>query len=242
MRTCPCCFSTSSSRRRRACSFCAISVSAMKASGTFRTELRRNKCGLPQRGSTPLRLRGNGTRKAPPFGTSSTGAVQPPLRAKPSVVKLSDCCTQNDRNPSCVTQSSMGENSMLAEASAPRVLTSDEILHALRPGNLVLDTRPAGQFAHVHIRGSIQISLAGNFASWAAIVFNPAQELILIVEDAKRALEAYNRLARVGLGNVIGYSLVDEQHWRDVGLELASISIERSEQIQRSLKSDPSLH
>jgi rhodanese-related sulfurtransferase len=130
---------------------------------------------------------------------------------------------------------------MLAEASAPRVLTTDELFHALRAGNLVLDTRPAEQFAYLHIRGSIQISLAGHFASWAAIVVNPAQELILIVEDAKRALEAYNRLARVGLGHVIGYSLFDEQNWRDVGLELASISIERSERIQRTLQSDPSL-
>jgi rhodanese-related sulfurtransferase len=106
---------------------------------------------------------------------------------------------------------------------------------------IILDTRAPEQFAALHIRGSIQISLAGNFASWAAIIIDCAQKLILIAEDTKRAQEAYNRLVRVRLTNVIGYSLVDEQRWRDAGLELASISIERCEQIQRTLQFDPTL-
>ena len=90
-------------------------------------------------------------------------------------------------------------------------------------------------------RGSIQISLLGNFASWAAIIFEPAHKLLLIAEDVNSAREALNRLARVGLRNVIGYSLADENEWRKEGLELASISVERCEQIRRTLKTDPSL-
>jgi rhodanese-related sulfurtransferase len=111
----------------------------------------------------------------------------------------------------------------------------------MRDGNVVLDTRPAEQFASLHVRGSIQISLAGGFASWAAIIINPAQKIILIAEDAKRAREAYNRLSRVGLTHIVGYSQADELLWRDAGLELATISVERSEQIKRALRSDPSL-
>jgi rhodanese-related sulfurtransferase len=126
-------------------------------------------------------------------------------------------------------------------ASAMRLLTSAELVRAMRDGSLVLDTRPAEQFASFHIRRSIQISLAGDFQGWAAIIINPAQKIILIAEDAKRAKEGYNRLIRVGLRNVTGYSLVTEKEWRRAGLELTSISIERSERIQRVLQSDPSL-
>jgi hypothetical protein len=56
-----------------------------------------------------------------------------------------------------------------------------------------------------------------------------------------RAGEAHHRLARVGLGHVIGYSVADEKQWRKEGLELASIGIARCEQIQRTLESDRSL-
>jgi rhodanese-related sulfurtransferase len=104
----------------------------------------------------------------------------------------------------------------------------------------LLDTRPAVQFASFHIRGSIQISLAGNFASWAAIILNPAENLLLIAENSKRAQEAQNRLARVGISRVIGYSLADEKLWREAGLELGSISIERCKQIRKTVPSDPS--
>jgi rhodanese-related sulfurtransferase len=104
-----------------------------------------------------------------------------------------------------------------------------------------LDTRPAEQFVSLHIRGSIQISLMGNFASWAAIIINPAQKLVLIAENANRAVEAQNRLARVGLENGIGYSLPRERHWRTAGLELASISVQRCEQIRRACETDSPL-
>ena len=111
----------------------------------------------------------------------------------------------------------------------------------MRGGALVLDTRPAEQFAKLHIRGSIQISLMGNFASWAAFIIDPNQKLLLIAEDAKHAKEAHSRLERVGLGRVIGYSLADEAQWRKEGLNLASISVERCEQIHRTLQSDSPL-
>jgi hydroxyacylglutathione hydrolase len=45
----------------------------------------------------------------------------------------------------------------------------------------------------------------------------------------------------VGLGQVIGYALADENEWRKHGLELASISIERCEQVRRELQSNSCL-
>ena len=122
-----------------------------------------------------------------------------------------------------------------------RQITALQIAAEQRAGALILDTRPAQQFASLHIRGSIQISLMGYFASWAAIVINPTQQIVLIAENAQCAQEAYNRLIRVGLTHMIGYSLANEAEWREEGLELASISIKRCDEIVRALQSGPSI-
>ena len=122
-----------------------------------------------------------------------------------------------------------------------QLVTAAQLAQERRRGALLLDTRPADQFAALHIRGSIQISLMGNFASWAAIIIDPAQDLVLIAEDANTSREAHIRLARVGLRNIIGYSLADENEWCKQGLDLASISVERCEQIRKMLQPDSHL-
>ena len=128
----------------------------------------------------------------------------------------------------------------MQDSSVLQFLTTAQLAQEQRRGVLLLDIRPAEQFASFHIRGSIQISLAGNFASWAAIIINPAENLLLIAENSKRAQEARNRLARVGISRVIGYSLADEKLLREEGLDLGNISIERCQQIRETVQSDPS--
>ena len=81
----------------------------------------------------------------------------------------------------------------------------------------------------------------GHFASWAAIIIAPTQRIVLIAENTKRAQEAYNRLIRVGLTQVIGYSVANEAEWRGQGLELASISMKRCDEIVRALYSGTSM-
>ena len=130
---------------------------------------------------------------------------------------------------------------MFQSAERLHLLTAGDLARERQQGTLILDARPAEEFAAFHVRGSIQISLMGNFAAWAAIIINPAQKLFLIAEDARGAQEAYNRLARVGLGLVIGYTLPDEAGWRQEGIDLASIPVRRCEQIRRILQSDSSL-
>jgi hydroxyacylglutathione hydrolase len=130
----------------------------------------------------------------------------------------------------------------LPDPSGLRRITAARLASELCGGALILDTRSAEQFASLHIRGSIQISLKGNFASWAAILIDRTQKLVLIVEAAEGAKETRTRLARVGLGKVIGYSLADENEWRRTeALDLASIAIERCEEIRRTLQFDPYL-
>jgi rhodanese-related sulfurtransferase len=92
-------------------------------------------------------------------------------------------------------------------------------------GALILDIRAAEQFASFHIRGAMQIGLAGPFASWAALLIDPTQNLILAAEDSTSAHEAESRLSRVGLCQVVGYTLADKAEWEHCGIRLASFSI-----------------
>jgi rhodanese-related sulfurtransferase len=117
------------------------------------------------------------------------------------------------------------------------LLTLDELAREVNNGTLLLDTRLPEQFASFYIRGAIQISLMGNFASWAAIIIDPEQKIILIAENSRKAQEARNRLERVRLSRVIGYSLADESQWRGVDVKLTSISLETCEEIRRTLAS-----
>jgi rhodanese-related sulfurtransferase len=121
------------------------------------------------------------------------------------------------------------------------LLTARDVAQELRQGTLILDARPAEQFAAHHIRGSVQISLMGNFSAWAALIIDPARKVLLVAENASSAQEAHNRLARVGLGQIVGYTLPDEAGWRREGIEVASISIRRCEQVRHGVQSDPSL-
>jgi rhodanese-related sulfurtransferase len=127
----------------------------------------------------------------------------------------------------------------LREPSTIPLLTTAQLVLEHRSGALILDTRPAEQFASLHIKGAIQIGLIGPFAAWAAVLLEPAQKLILIGEDIEGVQEAHTRLTRVGLGHVIGYLLADERQWRKDGLSLASLSVELCANVCEILQSDP---
>jgi rhodanese-related sulfurtransferase len=117
-------------------------------------------------------------------------------------------------------------------------LTASQLVEKQRQGALILDIRSAEQFASLHIKGAIQVGLIGPFASWAAILLNPSQKLILIAENVEGVKEAHTRLSRVGLSNVIGYAFADETQWRRDGISLANIPIQMCANVHQMLQSD----
>lgn len=129
----------------------------------------------------------------------------------------------------------------VSESTEIRELTAAELAEEQGKGTLVLDTRPAEQFAAIHIQRSIQISLLGHFASWAAILLDPAKRLVLVSENGKSAQEANNRLARVGFGGVVGYYFANEQQWRREGIKLGRISTYRCTDVDPRLQEDQTL-
>jgi rhodanese-related sulfurtransferase len=83
-------------------------------------------------------------------------------------------------------------------------MTLDDLLALQEVGAQILDTREAGEFAAAHLKGSINIGLGGQYATWAGTVLD-RKHPIVIIADPGRENEAATRLGRIGFDHVAGY-------------------------------------
>jgi hydroxyacylglutathione hydrolase len=84
-------------------------------------------------------------------------------------------------------------------------LSAADVIRLQNEGAIVVDTRPATQFAAAHVPGSIHIALTGQYASWAARILGLGTTLIIVGEDPDNIRESQLRLARVGMERVAGF-------------------------------------
>ena len=110
--------------------------------------------------------------------------------------------------------------SRLSELPPLPALTASEVLRLQKEGAVVLDTRPAMQFAVAHVPGSVHIALTGQYASWAARILGLDTRLIIAGEDLDHVRESQMRLARVGVENLVGYLADGVAGWIKNGFEL----------------------
>lgn len=83
-------------------------------------------------------------------------------------------------------------------------LELSRVLELQAGGAQVLDTRDPEEFATAHLRGSINIGLSGQYATWAGTVLS-REAPIVIVANPGRETESAIRLGRIGFDNVAGY-------------------------------------
>ena len=102
----------------------------------------------------------------------------------------------------------------------PQPIRAPEVHRLQSEGAIVLDTRPAMQFAVAHVPGSVHIALSGQYASWAARILGLDKRIILVGEDADHLRESQLRLARVGIENVQAYLEDGIAGWLQGGYEL----------------------
>jgi glyoxylase-like metal-dependent hydrolase (beta-lactamase superfamily II)/rhodanese-related sulfurtransferase len=102
-------------------------------------------------------------------------------------------------------------------------LTAPEVLLMQKQNAVVVDTRPAMEFAVAHVPGSLHIALTGQYASWAARILGLDTRLIIAGEDPEHVRESQLRLARVGIENVAGYLADGVVGWIKNGFELEYI-------------------
>jgi hydroxyacylglutathione hydrolase len=83
-------------------------------------------------------------------------------------------------------------------------LTVDAVLELQAAGAQVLDTRDPIEFASAHLQGSINIGLAGQYATWAGTILDRTHPIVIIA-DPGRENESAVRLGRIGFDHVAGY-------------------------------------
>ena len=80
----------------------------------------------------------------------------------------------------------------------------EEFLKLRDSGAQMLDVRDPTEFSGAHIAGSLNIGLAGRFASWAGTILD-RERPILIMASPGGEREAAVRLGRIGFDHVAGY-------------------------------------
>jgi rhodanese-related sulfurtransferase/glyoxylase-like metal-dependent hydrolase (beta-lactamase superfamily II) len=79
-----------------------------------------------------------------------------------------------------------------------------EVLRMGDAGAQILDVRDGAEYAKVHLAGSINIGLGGQYATWGGTLLDRARPIVIIAEPG-REQEAAMRLGRIGFDHVQGY-------------------------------------
>ena len=87
---------------------------------------------------------------------------------------------------------------------ALRALSLDELLRMKNQGAQLLDVRDAVEFEGAHLAGSLNIALAGKYATWCGTLLSREVPIVVIAEPGG-VDEAVMRLGRIGFDNVAGY-------------------------------------
>ena len=102
------------------------------------------------------------------------------------------------------SQRNRAAHPLLDESAPVPALALAEADAAVAAGALLLDTRAPQDFAAGYLPGSVNVGLEGRFAEMVGQVVTPDTDLVLVGDDGT-AVEARNRLARVGFDRIAGF-------------------------------------
>jgi rhodanese-related sulfurtransferase len=83
-------------------------------------------------------------------------------------------------------------------------LALEAVLELQSKGGQLLDVREPASFEAAHLAGSLNISLEGQYATWAGTLLDRERPIVVIAEPG-REYEAVMRLGRIGFDGVAGY-------------------------------------
>src|SRR6185437_15269837 len=123
----------------------------------------------------------------------------------------------------------------LAELPELAAISPQELNVLLDQGVFALDVRPGAEFAAAHVPGSVNIALAGQFASWAGALMGLGAKPVLIADTPEQYAEARMRLARVGIEDPQGFLKGGVAAWKQAGLPVAQLPQMTVQELQERL-------
>lgn len=123
----------------------------------------------------------------------------------------------------------------LGSITRPQPLDGATVAKEMQRGSVLLDVRSAVEYAGAHIKGSLNIGLGGQFASWSGTFIEIGTPIILLANDPASVDEAVMRLARVGLESVIGYVENGISGWSNSGFEAVPSLVMTVDELKRTL-------
>jgi len=105
------------------------------------------------------------------------------------------------------------------------------------PNILVLDTRSYHAFTSQHIHGAWHLDLNGNFPTFAGWVLPADKDILLVVDDYKKALEANTWARRVGVDKIVGYLDGGMIAWAIAGFKTSHIELISAEDLHDMITS-----
>jgi hydroxyacylglutathione hydrolase len=102
------------------------------------------------------------------------------------------------------------------ETQGLKPLSLDEFEALKTEGALIIDSRDPLVFENGFVPRSISIGLSGQYAIWAATLFELDRKIILVTEIGSEQ-ESVLRLARVGFDNIAGYLNGGFETWQSSG-------------------------
>ncbi|MGH7719988.1 MAG: MBL fold metallo-hydrolase [Gemmatimonadaceae bacterium] len=116
---------------------------------------------------------------------------------------------------------------LLGGVPRPQRIPETKLSELLSGGALVVDTRPAADFAAGHVPGTINIPLNKSFTTWAGWLLPYGRELYLLTDERCPTCvdEAVRDLALIGLDDVAGYFNSEVlETWAAEGETLATVA------------------
>jgi rhodanese-related sulfurtransferase len=101
---------------------------------------------------------------------------------------------------------------------------------------IIIDTRPAKEFARGYIPGSYNIGLDGSFANWVGTTIVDVTQPLLIIAKPGKEEEVAIRLARIGFDNALGFLKGGVKAWEKAGKQLFTVKSIRPEKLASLMK------
>ena len=124
----------------------------------------------------------------------------------------------------------------LTELPPLPALSPAEVRALLQEKANVLDVRSGEEFAAGHIPGSINIALAGQFASWAGGILGIHSNPVLVAASDIQIEEARLRLTRVGIELLRGYLSGGLKVWEEAGLPVQKTAQISPQELNQKLR------